>query len=67
MAFPHVVNAGKYATCLVTILIPYVSDISMTALVLMMTISSIYCYIWDIYMDWGMLRSKRAGRKYLRY
>lgn len=28
--------------------------------------STLYSYSWDLYMDWGLLRSKEPGKKYLR-
>jgi hypothetical protein len=28
--------------------------------------STAYSYYWDLYMDWGLLRTKEAGKKYLR-
>ena len=29
-------------------------------------ISTVYSYSWDIYMDWGLLRTKSAKRRFLR-
>ncbi|TNV71791.1 hypothetical protein FGO68_gene14733 [Halteria grandinella] len=28
--------------------------------------STCYSYYWDLYMDWGLLRSNEPGKKYLR-
>ena len=35
--------------------------------IIMQMINSIYSYSWDLYMDWGLLRSKEAGTYGLRH
>ena len=30
------------------------------------TIATVYCMVWDYYMDWGLFRSKKSGKYGLR-
>ena len=60
--FPHLVNAGKYLSSLITfttnlIKYKYKLDIN-TVYVVMYFIATMYSYIWDITMDWGLMRGK---------
>eukprot|EP00350_Pseudokeronopsis_sp_OXSARD2_P000523 CAMPEP_0170564802 /NCGR_PEP_ID=MMETSP0211-20121228/75009_1 /TAXON_ID=311385 /ORGANISM="Pseudokeronopsis sp., Strain OXSARD2" /LENGTH=129 /DNA_ID=CAMNT_0010884733 /DNA_START=160 /DNA_END=546 /DNA_ORIENTATION=- len=34
--------------------------------IIISAISTCYSYSWDIYMDWGLLRSQEPGKKFLR-
>jgi hypothetical protein len=36
------------------------------AFVALNVFSTIYSYYWDLYMDWGLLRSYDKGKRYLR-
>ena len=67
----HLANAGKYFT----VILIHFANIFKTLLktettfyifIAIHTISTIYSYSWDLYMDWGLLRSKEKGKKYLR-
>ena len=66
-------NAGKYFTSMVVqagaiIFALYAKDYEFAfyGFVIINTISTIYSYYWDLYMDWGLLRSMDSGKKYLR-
>ncbi|XP_047098498.1 xenotropic and polytropic retrovirus receptor 1 isoform X2 [Schistocerca piceifrons] len=77
-AFPHLVNAGKYATSFFVILfsalnIANESKYTFTSenpyfylWVLSYILSSCYAYTWDIKMDWGLFDKKAGDNKYLR-
>ncbi|XP_063221184.1 solute carrier family 53 member 1-like [Bacillus rossius redtenbacheri] len=77
-AFPHLANAGKYATTFFVILFSslhsaysdrytFASDEPYLYLwVLVSIVSSCYAYTWDIKMDWGLFDSKAGDNKYLR-
>jgi hypothetical protein len=30
-------------------------------------VSTLYSYSWDVYMDWGLIRSNEPGKKFLRH
>eukprot|EP00826_Nyctotherus_ovalis_P020850 TRINITY_DN1661_c0_g1_i4.p1 TRINITY_DN1661_c0_g1~~TRINITY_DN1661_c0_g1_i4.p1 ORF type:complete len:407 (+),score=83.12 TRINITY_DN1661_c0_g1_i4:871-2091(+) len=59
--FPHLVNAGKYMSTLVTMTISlfnYWYALGWESYyVTCYLIATIYSYIWDLTMDWGLLRS----------
>ncbi|PSN51931.1 Xenotropic and polytropic retrovirus receptor 1 [Blattella germanica] len=77
-AFPHLVNAGKYATSFLVMLFttlnlfnednyPVTSENPYFYLWLLSSIlSSCYAYTWDIKMDWGLFDKKAGDNKYLR-
>lgn len=44
----------------------YGHDVAFKLYILVYVISTAYCYCWDLYMDWGLLRSYEPGKKYLR-
>jgi len=70
-AFPHLVNAGKYFSGLVTnsftVLHSLADPLSKVeiftginiALIFIHLINAIYCWLWDVYMDWGLARSEK--------
>lgn len=67
----HLVNAGKYFSDLCVPLaqlwvVKYDFDTAFWIWVAVHTIASSYSYAWDIYMDWGLLRSKELGTYGLR-
>ena len=67
----HLINAGKYFSdlCVPFANIWYVHYDYNTAFWIWFSIhmvSSTYSYAWDIYMDWGLLRSKEKGTYGLR-
>lgn len=68
--FPHLLNAGKYSSSLINIFIyfsyrHYGGSRLKLAYILMSTLTSIYTFTWDIYMDWGLFRfGKRGGGAY---
>ena len=67
----HLVNAGKYFS---VILIQFTNifktklkgDFTFAIFVLICLASTLYSFAWDLYMDWGLLRSQEVGKKYLR-
>jgi hypothetical protein len=64
-------NAGKYFS---SICIQFANifkykikgEITLYIFIAVSIIATIYSYAWDIYMDWGLLRSKMRGRYGLR-
>jgi hypothetical protein len=42
------------------------SDTPLYFFVAINIISTAYSYYWDLYMDWGLLRSNEPGKRYLR-
>jgi hypothetical protein len=67
----HLVNAGKYFS---VVLIQFANifkhkikgDLTFTIFVAISFISTVYAFSWDLYMDWGLLRSKERGKFMLR-
>jgi xenotropic and polytropic retrovirus receptor 1 len=68
---PNLVNAGKYFS----VILIYFADIFrvklrtdyMLYIVLAIRIfSTLYSYAWDLYMDWGLLRSREPKKRFLR-
>ena len=67
----HLLNAGKYFSVLTVqfcnmLRIKYRSDLTVMIFILASLLSTIYCYAWDLHMDWGLFRSFEKGKKYLR-
>ena len=59
LGFPHLVNAGKYFSAIVVgimNLINLVSHPNNNYYAMTYVVSTVYCYIWDLTMDWGLLR-----------
>lgn len=64
-------NAGKYFS---VILIQFANifkhklkgDTTFWVFIGVSIFSSLYSYAWDLYMDWGLLRSREPGLKFLR-
>ncbi|KAI3389955.1 hypothetical protein SNEBB_008008 [Seison nebaliae] len=77
-AFPHLVNAGKYSTTFLVILMSSIltetskdSDHSrrnaaLYLLIIARIVSSIYTYTWDVKMDWGLLDTNQKDNTFLR-
>ncbi|XP_063673709.1 xenotropic and polytropic retrovirus receptor 1 homolog [Bolinopsis microptera] len=76
--FPHLVNAGKYFSSIVVIILANVAGIIhknkdgdqtllgldiFAAYVVVACISTLYAYWWDIKMDWGFLDHTSTGHK----
>lgn len=67
----HLVNAGKYFS---VILIQFANifrhklkgDTTLYVFIAVSLISTCYAFAWDLYMDWGLLRSKDSGKFLLR-
>ena len=62
-------NAGKYTSSLVMNFISIYkskSDAMMGVYIASAIISTLYCLIWDFYMDWGLFRTREKGKKFLR-
>eukprot|EP00761_Pharyngomonas_kirbyi_P014627 gb/GECH01014657.1/.p1 GENE.gb/GECH01014657.1/~~gb/GECH01014657.1/.p1 ORF type:complete len:721 (+),score=135.17 gb/GECH01014657.1/:1-2163(+) len=65
-AHPHLTNAGKYTSSLIAILMSFIDSLTTSAdatwstgrtlWVIANAISNTYKLIWDIVMDWGLLR-----------
>lgn len=69
MWFPHLVNAGKYMATIILLIVAYYRNTykSYEALFIGMSIfATLYSYIWDITMDWGLLRGTHEGNRLLR-
>lgn len=66
---PHIINSGKYFSSILIQLCNIFKDKGDTQFTIFVTVSilsTLYCYAWDLYMDWGLLRSKEPGRRFLR-
>ncbi|KAG0342619.1 hypothetical protein BG000_003226 [Podila horticola] len=64
--FPHLVNAGKYTSSLVTLFVyfafrHYGSNALKVAYIFVAIVSSSYTFVWDVYMDWGLFRFGKYG------
>ncbi|KAG0089240.1 hypothetical protein BGZ93_000422 [Podila epicladia] len=64
--FPHLLNAGKYTSSLVNLFIyfsyrHYGGQTLKVAYILMATITGVYTFMWDVYMDWGLFRFGKHG------
>lgn len=71
--FPHLANAGKYSTTFFVIIFSnlYYNTQSEVNLyfyfwIMALFVSSIYAYIWDVKMDWGLFDSNAGENKFLR-
>ena len=71
----HLVNCGKYLTSLASICLAAIGnyvrldgwwDTGKVAWIVMLFVTTIYCYLWDICMDWGLF-SKKGMRKNLAF
>jgi hypothetical protein len=70
-AWPHLVNAGKYFSGLVVVAFTVAHSLgdpkskanTPTALYLLLIalhlFNAVYSWIWDVYMDWGLARSRK--------
>ena len=62
----HLINAGKYFSI---ILIQFANifkykirgDLTLSIFIGISIFSCLYAYAWDLYMDWGLLRSREKG------
>lgn len=76
--FPHLANAGKYTTTMFVVIFSTLyntyeaNNQELTyqpffyTWIVFSFISSIYAYIWDIKMDWGLFDSNAGDNKFLR-
>eukprot|EP00347_Sterkiella_histriomuscorum_P002512 403367865 len=67
----HLINGGKYFSSILIQLANVFktkdkNDTTFWIFVAVSIYSTLYSYSWDLYMDWGLLRSKEPGKKYLR-
>ena len=67
----HLTNAGKYFSSLcfqgiALIKAKNICDTTYNLYILIGIVATLYGYIWDLYMDWGLLRSNKPGKKFLR-
>jgi len=53
----HLINAGKYFSCLLICLSAIFEGYSLTQFIIVHFIATTYCFVWDLYMDWGLFRS----------
>ncbi|XP_036337417.1 xenotropic and polytropic retrovirus receptor 1, partial [Rhagoletis pomonella] len=77
-AFPHLVNAAKYATSFFVVIFSYKFQITAADYVtskdnpwfycwiVAAIVSSCYAYTWDIKMDWGLFDAKAGDNRFLR-
>ena len=67
----HLVNAGKYF-CMILIQFANIfkhklkGETTLAIFIAISVISTLYAYSWDLYMDWGLLRSTERGKQLLR-
>ena len=69
MWFPHLVNAGKYLSTIVLLFVAYYRNTYKAyegQFIMMSIFATIYSYIWDITMDWGLMRGTLADTRFLR-
>ncbi|KAF9114965.1 hypothetical protein BGX27_009293 [Mortierella sp. AM989] len=64
--FPHLVNAGKYSASLATIFVyfsyrHYGGNYLKVIYISIASLTSIYTFTWDVYMDWGLFRFGKHG------
>lgn len=70
MVFPHLVNCGKYGFTILQYMTLSIwrinrNNSTMAAFITMASVNSIYCIIWDIFMDWS-LGDSNAKHRFLR-
>jgi len=73
-AFPHLTNAGKYTTTLVTNLIHFIfamlsgvaAQVFYALYLFSKTISTFYALAWDLKMDWGFFAANAGENTLLR-
>jgi hypothetical protein len=63
LVFPHLVNAGKYATTIITIWLSAAQNITdndntRNAWIVFLIVATCYSYSWDVIMDWGFFQRK---------
>jgi len=69
--FPHLVNAGKYSTTLLSNFLSFLHKYLelqgfFFAWCCSKTVSTFYTIFWDLKMDWGFFSKEDGGNKYLR-
>jgi len=67
--FPHLLNAGKYMTSLINLFVyfsyrHYGGATLRVCFILVSTVTSIYTFSWDVYMDWGLGRLGKQAQAY---
>jgi xenotropic and polytropic retrovirus receptor 1 len=68
-AFPHLVNGLKYLSSIAAIVISFVFPFKGEYWYITVSVyfySTLYSFIWDLKMDWGLLRSRKRTRWGLR-
>ncbi|XP_065075374.1 solute carrier family 53 member 1 [Ochlerotatus camptorhynchus] len=77
-AFPHLVNAGKYSTTFLVVIFATLRSFHASKYedaydnpylwlwLLSQVISSVYAYMWDIKMDWGLFDKNAGENTFLR-
>ncbi|KAF6039975.1 XPR1 [Bugula neritina] len=70
-SFRHIVNAFKYSMCFIvltfsTLNIWYKENVFFRLWIIAAIVNTLYTYIWDIKMDWGLLARDASGNKFLR-
>ena len=69
-AFPHLVNAGKYFWSIIMIFANYFYGLNQDlkgVIIVLSFIATVYSYIWDSVMDWGLCRDSRLLRRTILY
>ena len=69
--FPHLVNAGKYSTSMITNLVSFLLHVLEEEMLFYVWIacklvSTFYSIFWDLKMDFGFFAVKNGVNKYLR-
>jgi len=67
----HLINGGKYLSNILIQLAgvfktKMAGDTTLLVFIIISIFSTLYSYSWDLYMDWGLLRSREKGKMFLR-
>ena len=64
-AFPHVVNGLKYCSSILSFIIGFYNPLGSDRFYISIgfyIFSTTFSLVWDIIMDWGLLRTKEPGK-----
>jgi len=67
-AFPHLLNAGKYAASILVIVLLYykpIFEMHLGLWVWLNILATLWTYAWDLLIDWGLMRPNK-NNKFLR-
>lgn len=58
----HAWNFGKYISCLLVVVVASVWSASHVSVALISTVATLYAFVWDVLLDWGLGRPELLGR-----